>query len=92
MAASSPRPLAERVEGGWKISGHKVFGSLSPVWTYLGVHAMDVSDPAAPQVIHAFLPRDTAGYHIEADVGRARDAGDRQPRHDPRRRVRARRA
>ena len=57
--------VAERVDGGWKITGRKVFGSLSPVWTYLGVHAMDVSDPAHPQVIHAFLPRDTPGYHIE---------------------------
>ena len=57
--------VAERVDGGWKITGRKVFGSLSPVWTYLGVHAMDVSDPAHPQVIHAFVPRDTPGYHIE---------------------------
>ena len=57
--------VAERVDGGWKITGRKVFGSLSPVWTYLGVHAMDVSDPAHPQVVHAFLPRDTPGYHIE---------------------------
>ena len=30
---------AERVDGGWEITGHKIFGSLSPVWTYLGVHA-----------------------------------------------------
>jgi len=57
--------VAERVDGGWTITGRKVFGSLSPVWTYLGVHAMDVSDPAHPQVVHAFLPRDTPGYHIE---------------------------
>jgi alkylation response protein AidB-like acyl-CoA dehydrogenase len=57
--------VAERVDGGWKVTGRKVFGSLSPVWTYLGLHAMDVSDPAHPQVIHAFLPRDTPGYHIE---------------------------
>ena len=33
------RPSAERVDGGWEITGHKIFGSLSPVWTYLGVHA-----------------------------------------------------
>lgn len=55
---------AERIEGGWKISGHKIFGSLSPVWTYLGVHAMDTSDPAAPQVVHAFLRRDDEGVSI----------------------------
>lgn len=57
--------VAERVDGGWKISGHKIFGSLSPVWTFLGVHAMDTSDPEAPKVVHAFIPRDAAGLRIE---------------------------
>ena len=56
---------AERVDGGWVVTGRKVFGSLSPVWTYLGFHAMDTCDPAAPKVIHGFLPRDAAGYRIE---------------------------
>jgi alkylation response protein AidB-like acyl-CoA dehydrogenase len=56
---------AERADGGWKFTGHKIFGSLSPVWDYLGVHAMDTSDPAAPKIVHAFLPRDTPGYRIE---------------------------
>ncbi|MGD9934376.1 MAG: acyl-CoA dehydrogenase family protein [Dehalococcoidia bacterium] len=57
---------AERVDGGYKLQGHKMFGSLSPVWTRLGIHAMDsISDPANPQVIHVFMPRDTPGYRIE---------------------------
>ena len=56
---------AERVEGGWEITGHKIFGSLSPVWTYLGLHAMDTSNPEAPQIVHAFLHRDTPRYRIE---------------------------
>jgi alkylation response protein AidB-like acyl-CoA dehydrogenase len=56
---------AERVEGGWEFTGHKIFGSLSPVWTYLGIHAMDTSDPANPQVVHAFLDRNATNYHIE---------------------------
>jgi alkylation response protein AidB-like acyl-CoA dehydrogenase len=56
---------AERVDGGWEITGHKIFGSLSPVWTYLGVHAMDTSDPEHPQVVHAFVSRDAERYHIE---------------------------
>ena len=30
---------AIRVDGGWEISGHKIFGSLTPVWTYGGFHA-----------------------------------------------------
>lgn len=56
---------AERVAGGYRFTGRKSFGSLSPVWTYLGIHGMDSSDPAAPKVVHAFMPRDTEGYRIE---------------------------
>ena len=56
---------AERVDGGWKISGHKNFGTMTPVWTRLGLHALDTSNPDAPQVVHAFLPRDTYGIRIE---------------------------
>jgi alkylation response protein AidB-like acyl-CoA dehydrogenase len=55
---------AERVDGGYRFNGHKIFGSLSPVWTRLGIHAMDLSDPAHPKVVHAFMPRETVGYQI----------------------------
>lgn len=55
---------ADRVEGGWNISGHKIFGSLTPVWTYGGFHAMDTSNPEAPQIVHGFFPRDTEGLQI----------------------------
>ncbi len=55
---------AERVDGGYQIYAHKIFGSLTPVWTRLGIHAMDTSDPANPKIVHAFLPRDTEGYRI----------------------------
>ena len=55
---------AERVDGGWNISGHKIFGSMTPVWTYGGFHAMDSSDPEHPQIVHGFLPRDTPGIDI----------------------------
>lgn len=56
---------AERVDGGYRFVGHKIFGSLSPVWTRLGIHAMDSSDPENPKIVHAFLPRDTPGYTIK---------------------------
>jgi alkylation response protein AidB-like acyl-CoA dehydrogenase len=56
---------AEPVEGGYRISGHKMFSSLTPVWTRLGLHAMDVSDPTAPKVVHAFIPRGTPGYSVK---------------------------
>ena len=56
---------AERVDGGWEITGHKIFGSLSPVWTFLGFHAMDASNPETPQIVHGFLHRDSPRYRIE---------------------------
>ena len=56
---------AERVDGGYRFTGHKFFGSLTPVWTYLGLHGMDTSDPAAPKIVHAFMPRATEGYSIQ---------------------------
>jgi alkylation response protein AidB-like acyl-CoA dehydrogenase len=55
---------ATRVDGGWEISGHKIFGSLSPVWTFGGFHAMDTSDPENPQIVHGFLPRSTPGIQV----------------------------
>jgi alkylation response protein AidB-like acyl-CoA dehydrogenase len=56
---------AEPADGGYTITGRKSFGSLSPVWTRLGVHAQDNTDPANPKVVHAFMPRDTPGYSID---------------------------
>ena len=56
---------AERVEGGYRFTGRKSFGSLSPVWTYLGIHGIDTADPAKPKIVHAFMPRDTEGYRID---------------------------
>lgn len=56
---------AERGDGGYRFYGHKIFGSLSPVWTRLGFHGLDATDPAGPTVIHAFMPRDTPGYTIK---------------------------
>lgn len=55
---------AERVEGGYRFTGHKSFGSLSPVWDYLGLHGLDTSDPTAPKVVHGFMPRSTEGYTV----------------------------
>ena len=55
---------ATRVDGGYEITGHKTFGSLTPVWNYLGVHAMDTSDPENPKVVHGFLHRDAPRYRI----------------------------
>ena len=56
---------AEKVDGGYKFTGRKSFGSLTPVWTYLGLHGMDTSNADAPKIVHAFMPRDSSGYKIE---------------------------
>jgi alkylation response protein AidB-like acyl-CoA dehydrogenase len=56
---------AERVDGGYIFTGRKHFGSLTPVWTRLGLHGMDTSNPEQPMVVHAFLPRDAGGYTIK---------------------------
>jgi alkylation response protein AidB-like acyl-CoA dehydrogenase len=55
---------AERVDGGYRFYGHKAFGSLTPVWTRLGLHGMDAGNPQAPMIIHAFMTRETEGYTI----------------------------
>jgi alkylation response protein AidB-like acyl-CoA dehydrogenase len=56
---------AERVDGGYRFTGRKHFGSLTPVWTRFGLHGMDTSDPGQPKIVHAFMPRDAAGYTIK---------------------------
>jgi alkylation response protein AidB-like acyl-CoA dehydrogenase len=55
---------AERVDGGYRFTGRKSFGSLTPVWDYMGMHGLDTSDPNAPKVVHAFMPRGTEGSTI----------------------------
>jgi alkylation response protein AidB-like acyl-CoA dehydrogenase len=56
---------AERVDGGYRFTGRKHFGSLTPVWTRFGLHGMDTTNPNQPKIVHAFLSRDTAGYTIK---------------------------
>lgn len=56
---------AERVAGGYRFTGRKSFGSLSPVWSFLGLHGMDATDPKAPKIVHGFMSRDAEGYRIE---------------------------
>jgi alkylation response protein AidB-like acyl-CoA dehydrogenase len=56
---------AEKVAGGYTFTGRKAFGSLTPVWTRLGIHGLDTSDPANPTVVHGFLARNTPGVTIK---------------------------
>ncbi len=56
---------AEPVDGGYKFTGRKSFGSLTPAWTRLGIHGMDTSDPENPRIVHAFMKRDADNYSIK---------------------------
>ncbi len=55
---------AERVEGGYRFTGRKQFGSNGPAWRWLGAHAIDASAPAGPQVVHAFIDRASPGLTV----------------------------
>ncbi len=55
---------ATKVPGGYRFDGHKIFGSLTPVWTRLAVWGMDSDHPDGPQMVHAFIERDSPGYRI----------------------------
>ena len=55
---------AERVEGGFRITGHKMFGSLAPVFTRYGAHAMWADAEGGPKIVHVFMPRNTPNYRI----------------------------
>ncbi|QJU52747.1 acyl-CoA dehydrogenase family protein [Herbiconiux sp. KACC 21604] len=54
-------------DGSYAYTGRKIFTSLSPVWTRLGVFGRDDSDPEAPLLVHAFLTRGTPGIETLSD-------------------------
>jgi alkylation response protein AidB-like acyl-CoA dehydrogenase len=43
-------------------TGTKIFTSLAPAWTRLGIFGRDDSDPANPKLVHGFITRDTPGW------------------------------
>ena len=52
---ASPLP-----DGGYAFTGTKIFTSLAPVWTQLGLHGLDTTSPDGPQMVYAFVPRTDA--------------------------------
>ncbi|MFV0435155.1 MAG: acyl-CoA dehydrogenase family protein [Leucobacter sp.] len=46
-----------QADGGYLLTGTKVFTSLSPVWTRLIVHGLDTSDADRPTVVFGFVER-----------------------------------
>lgn len=59
-SASVAEPMGD---GGYKITGTKIFTSLSPVWTTLLVHAKTPDD----QLVFGFLERGAAGITVDND-------------------------
>ncbi|HSN34937.1 MAG TPA: acyl-CoA dehydrogenase family protein [Arthrobacter sp.] len=54
--------------GGYSFTGRKIFTSLSPAWTRLGIFGKDASaGNGGGELVHGFLTRDTPGYEILAD-------------------------
>jgi alkylation response protein AidB-like acyl-CoA dehydrogenase len=57
-----PATIARRVDGGWRISGHKIFSTGVPLLTWLGVWGR--SDDDEPLVGTFIVPRGTEGIRI----------------------------
>lgn len=62
----------EKVDGGWSFTGTKIFTTLSPAWTRLGVLGRhDPNDGSAPDsqpsIVHGFLTRESGGITITPD-------------------------
>ncbi len=55
------RATAERDGDGYLVSGTKIFTTLSPVWTRLGLHARSEGPGQAPELMFGFVRRDAAG-------------------------------
>ncbi|MBX9719406.1 MAG: acyl-CoA/acyl-ACP dehydrogenase, partial [Microbacteriaceae bacterium] len=52
----------DRVEDGWAFTGTKIFTTLSPAWTRLGVLGRhDPADGGEPSIVHGFLTREAGG-------------------------------
>jgi alkylation response protein AidB-like acyl-CoA dehydrogenase len=51
-------------DGGYRINAHKSFGTMTPVWTRMGFHAMDTTDPDAPKIVHGFVNRDNENIRV----------------------------
>ena len=56
----SDTEAAPRPDGSYAFTGTKIFTSLAPVWTQLGLHGLDTTSLDAPKLVYAFVPRTDA--------------------------------
>jgi alkylation response protein AidB-like acyl-CoA dehydrogenase len=62
---TAAKPLAD---GGYSFTGTKIFTSLSPAWTRLGIFGKDTGARGGEgELIHGFIDRHSAGYTILED-------------------------
>ncbi len=54
-------------DGAYEFTGTKIFTSLSPAWTRLGLFGLDSSSPDAPKLVHAIVDRTTEGITVLND-------------------------
>ncbi|MBO0895520.1 acyl-CoA dehydrogenase family protein [Arthrobacter sunyaminii] len=54
-------------DGSYAFTGTKIFTSLSPAWTRLGIFGRDDSVPQEPRLIFGFAPRGTEGIIVKDD-------------------------
>jgi len=56
----------DTVEGGYSFTGTKIFTTLSPAWTRLGIFGKQ-SAPEGDRLVHGFITRDTPGWNSKGD-------------------------
>ncbi|RUQ99123.1 acyl-CoA dehydrogenase family protein [Labedella endophytica] len=55
-------------DGGYTFSGTKIFTSLAPAWTSLGVTGLDTVSPDGPRIVYALVSRDGATTRDDWDT------------------------
>lgn len=56
----SDTDAAPQADGSYAFTGTKIFTSLAPVWTQLGLHGLDTTSPDAPKLVYGFVQRTDA--------------------------------
>lgn len=56
-----------QADGGYTFTGTKIFTSLSPAWTRLGLFGLDSTSADAPKLVHAVVTRDAPGITVRQD-------------------------
>ena len=63
-STTDARPLPD---GGYEFTGSKIFTSLSPAWTRLGLFGLDTVSADAPKLVHAVVTSEAPGITIAED-------------------------